>query len=81
VAQRHLASQPPSGQLQPGQRVNRVHIRNDQAANVADDHLAVADLQQRAETLTQPEDVGASNPTVDDHDDPARRGNRTRCGH
>jgi hypothetical protein len=69
VAQPDLAPEPPSGQLQPGQRIDRDRVRVDAGADVADHQNRGAALQQEADASAEPGDVGARDRTADDHDE------------
>jgi hypothetical protein len=57
VQQRHLPPEPPSGELESGQDIDRAGIHIDEAADVADDHVAVAGFQQHANPLAKLMDV------------------------
>jgi len=77
VAQADPAPEPPSGELEPGQGVDRDDVRVDEGANIADDLTGVTALQHHADALAQRRDVRASDPTANDHDGRARLGRRS----
>ena len=69
--QPQLRSGSPTGQLEPGQRIDREDVRLDEPGHVADHDLGIAPFQQKAEALAQLPDIGRLGPTVDRHDDRA----------
>lgn len=70
IAQPHLASEAPGGQLEPRQPVDRGCVRRADAPDVADEHLAVRWVGQRGEASGQEEQIrgGAWRPDVHDPD-------------
>jgi hypothetical protein len=66
VAEADPPPAPPSGELQSGQGVDRDGVRGDQRGHIADDYIGIAALQRRADALTEPRNVAASDRTGDD---------------
>lgn len=72
MVQPDQASEPPSGELKPGQGIHRDGIWVDESSHIEDNVIGIATLQQHADTLAQPWDAGAGDGTADNHDDRAR---------
>jgi hypothetical protein len=70
------ASQSASGELEPGQSVDRGQIGVDQRADVAQDQVGGPGLHLAAKALAQTTDVSGSGRAVDDHDELVRIGSR-----
>ena len=70
---------PPRGELEPGERVDRHRVDVD-AAHVAQRNAGAAPLQQRADAVAQPGQVGACDRAFDRERDRAlRRGSHLRA--
>jgi hypothetical protein len=74
VTDPNLVPEPPSGELEPGQGVDRNCIRLDQIADFADHQIGAASRHQRADAVAEARDVGARNRTTDDKNGRARLG-------
>ena len=72
MAQSNLATAPLGCELEPGESIDRHRIGLD-AAHIAQRDVGVAPFQQRADTLAEPREVGASDGACD------RKGDRFRC--
>jgi hypothetical protein len=81
VAKPDLAPESPSGELQLGQGIDHNGIRVDECAHIADDHIDVAALQQRANALAERRHIGAIYRTDDGQDDRSRPGRRLQRTH
>jgi len=81
VEEQDSATQPPRGELQPGERINRTQVGVDERAHIADDHLGIAALQQRAQVFAERLDLGARYRIAEDQDDHARLGGRGERDH
>jgi hypothetical protein len=68
------APEPASGQLHVGEGIDRDGVRIDERADIADDELHVASLQERADALAQGRDVGGIDRGGEDQDGPGRLG-------
>jgi hypothetical protein len=71
------ATQPSSGELQPGNGVDGDRIRVDERAHIAEDQIGVAVLEQGAGALAEHGKIGASDRTPDHQHDRARVGRRS----
>jgi hypothetical protein len=81
VAKPDLAPESPSGELQLGQGIDHNGIRVDECAHIADDHLDVAALKQRANVLAERRHIGAIYRTDDGQDNRSRPGRRLQRTH
>jgi hypothetical protein len=75
MTQANLARVPPGGELKPREGVDRHGARLD-AVDVAQHDIGAAAFEQRANTLTEPTQVGALDRTTDREGDRFRRTGR-----
>ena len=71
MEQPDLKAVPPGGELEPREGIDR-HCVGADAADVAEGDVGAARLQQRADTLTEPGQIGARDGAAD------REGDRLR---